>query len=182
MLRLDPVIGTTIEGAFALLFALASIHKLRDLEAFGVTLRAYGLVPETLVRPVTVFIALTEFTLAVALLAPAARRAADWAGVVLLTLYGVTMTTNLLRGRHDLRCGCLGPGKDGRISRGLVWRNALMALVLGAMARMPWSARPLSCVDICTVALATGTLTLVCAAANGLAGLPYEQYGGAVRQ
>lgn len=182
MFRLDPVIGNVIEGCFAMLFALACMHKLHDLKAFGAVFSAYGVVPGMLVRPISVVTALGELTVAVALTMPSVDREADWVAAALLLVYGAAMAVSLLRGRHDLRCGCLGSGRNGRISGALVSRNVLMALLLGVTAQIPWGARPLTWPDICTITFAVAALMLLCAAMNGLAGLTYRQYGGAIGQ
>lgn len=52
-----------------------------------------------------------------------------WGAAALYILFGVAMSINLLRGQHELPCGCIGQGKQ-KIS----WRLVLLDLTLASLA------------------------------------------------
>ncbi|HEX8758020.1 MAG TPA: MauE/DoxX family redox-associated membrane protein [Steroidobacteraceae bacterium] len=168
MYSIDPVVGATFCGSFALLFAVAGAHKLRARAAFAETLAGYRLLPERLVAAASVILPAFECLVAAGLLAPVSWAPAGLAGSALLLAYAAAIGINLLRGRRHLDCGCLGPRGGGMISGALVLRNALMALALGLTAAGHWSARSVDWLDIGTVAGAVCAAALLYAAMNGL--------------
>lgn len=159
---LDPAAGFLLVGFFALLFASASLHKLRDLARFTEVLRAYRLLPPGAARfaPLVPF---AELTIGVGLIVPANRHAAALAGLALLVIYTAAIAVNLARGRRDLACGCGGPDDARPIAPWMVGRNLLLALLLGATV-LPWSSRSLLPTDLITVGggAAVATLLYVC--------------------
>jgi hypothetical protein len=149
---LDPAIGYLILTSGALLFASASIHKLRDLSRFTAIFGAYRILPEPLGRRVTGLIPLTELGVAITLLwPPAGRPAAVVPAIVVLVVYAGGMGINIARGKRDLDCGCaMGQGRRP-IATWMVCRNLCLAAALG-IAGLPWSSRPLNGIDLVTVA------------------------------
>lgn len=168
MYLIDPVVGATVCGSFALLFAVAGAHKLRARAAFAETLAGYQLLPEGTTAPASVFLAAVECLVAAGLLAPATRVPAALTGSALLFIYAAAMGINLLRGRRRLECGCLGPRGGGMISGALVLRNALMAFALSLTAAVRWSAHAMDWLDLGTAAGAVCAAALLYAAVNGL--------------
>ena len=168
MYPLDPVVGMIVCSSLALLFAVASAHKLRALSEFAETLSGYRVLPAMLVRPASRLVPVLEGLVAAGLLIRPARESASLAGAVLLAIYAVAMALNLLRGRRQLDCGCLGPGGGGVVSVALVWRNVLMALTLAAAGGTRWSSRRMDWLDLGTALAAACAMALLYVAANGL--------------
>ncbi len=164
---IDPVIGTLLSGAFAVLFASAALHKLRDLGAFGAAFRAYRLLPEGVVLHGAV--PAVETALAAGLLLPATRAAAALGGVALLLLYACAIGINLARGRRELACGCGGANERRPIGAWMVARNLMLGAAL-AVAALPWRMRPLMATDLLTVAGGLGVLTLLYMSVDRLLG------------
>lgn len=164
---IDPVIGTLLAGAFALLFASAALYKLRDLPRFGAVLRAYRVLPAglTFAWPLP----LVELTMAAGLLIPLTRAAAALAGAGLLGVYALAMALNLARGRRELACGCGGANERRPISAWMVVRNALLAALLAAIS-LPWAARPLQLLDLFTVGFGLAVAALLYMSADALLG------------
>ena len=164
---IDPALGTLLGGAFALLFASAALHKLRDLSGFAELLAAYRVLPGA--RYLAFLVPLTETLVACGLLLPRSRPAASLAGLGVLLLYAGAIALNLLRGRRELSCGCGGPGERRPIAAWMVTRNLLLALLLAAAA-LPVSARPLQAVDLLTVAAGIAVASLLYMSADALLG------------
>jgi uncharacterized membrane protein YphA (DoxX/SURF4 family) len=123
----DPVMTLSISLAFALLFLLSGIHKLRSAEAFKSVLRSYRLLPEFSLAGFALVIPAIELSLAAALLIDQARAAAAVIASCLLMAYALAMSVNILRGNTLLDCGCsLGPSTQA-VSMGLVWRNLVLS-------------------------------------------------------
>jgi uncharacterized membrane protein YphA (DoxX/SURF4 family) len=152
-LMLDPAVGALLAGTFALLFASASFHKLRDLNHFAQVFRAYEMLPGALAR-LSPLVPILELTVGAALLVSPSRTAAAAAGVVLLFTYAVAIGINLARGRRDLSCGCGGPHEERPIAVWMVWRNLILAALL-ALTLLPGTQRPLGAADALTIGAGT---------------------------
>ena len=168
MYPLDPVIGEIARGSFALLFGVACAHKLRGRSAFLETLTHYRILSKSFVAPASLLLPILEGLIAVGLLIEPAREPASLVGAALLAAYAGAMALNLLRGRRQLDCGCLGPRGGGVVSAAFVARNMLMALILAAVAGIPWSGRPMDWLDVCTTLFAVAVIALLYPAASGL--------------
>jgi hypothetical protein len=164
---IDPAIATLIAGTFALLFASAALHKVRDLPVFAELLRAYRVLPPALALPWAP--PLLEGLIAAALLLPASRRAAALGGALLLVLYALALALNLHRGRRDLSCGCGGFAERRPIAPWMVARNVLLAGVLAALA-LPPGMRVLEPVDLLTVGAGVALVTLLYMSTDRLLG------------
>jgi uncharacterized membrane protein YphA (DoxX/SURF4 family) len=165
---IDPAVGALLAGAFALLFASASLHKFLGLERFAEVFRAYAVVPEPLGR-LAVLVPFLELTVGAALLAGRSRTGAAAAGVALLLAYAGAIAANLVRGRRDLSCGCGGPNDRRPIAAWMVWRNLILAAALG-FTLLPWDRRPLGGADALTIGAGTAVAALLYTSLDGLLG------------
>ena len=157
---LDPVIGILIVACFATLFASAAIHKFRDLTRFDAVFEAYGL-PSLYTRlRASRVIPVLEMMIALGLLGGAARGYAVAAGVILLIAYAAAIALNLWRGRRDIACGCGATDEERPIATWMVWRNVMLASLLGA-ALWPWAPRQLVVTDALTIAGGVSALVLL---------------------
>lgn len=166
---LDPAIGSLIVGGFALLFAGAASHKLRDLQQFAQVFAAYGMAPALGRREIAWLVPLLEIGVALGVLLPQSRRAAALAGVLLLSSYAIAIGINLRAGRDAIACGCGGPDQRRPIAGWMVWRNLLLAMVLG-LAMLPWSARAFEWTDGATIGFGLAAIALLYACADRLLG------------
>jgi len=167
-LMIDPAIGALLAGAFALLFASAALHKLLHLAAFSEAFRAYAVVPPGLAR-LSGLVPLLELTVGAALLASGSRVGGAAAGAALLVVYASAIAINLARGRRDLNCGCGGPNDQRPIAAWMVWRNLLLAGLLG-VTLLPWVPRPLDASDALTIGAGTAVTALLYMSLDGLLG------------
>ncbi|HVC02540.1 MAG TPA: MauE/DoxX family redox-associated membrane protein [Steroidobacteraceae bacterium] len=154
---LDPAVGYLIDLGGAVLFAGAAGHKTRRFGEFVESFAAYRVVPARWAGAAAHAIPILELAVCAALLLPAEHARGALAASGLLIAYAAAIALNLARGRRELDCGCAGPGRRRPIAAWMVWRNLILALVLG-IAASPWTARALEEVDYLTVA---GGLTAV---------------------
>jgi len=147
---LDPAFGYLIVLGIALLFAVAGSHKLRSLSRFTEVFAAYGVLPEGGARRTAWLIACVELATAAGLLWETSRGWALIAALVLLVAYASAMAFNLARGRRELDCGCGAAGQRRSIAAWMVWRNGVLALLVG-IAALPWSPRTLDAADLLTI-------------------------------
>jgi len=148
---IDPVVVLAVRVGLAVLLLAAATHKVRDFRHFTAAVTGYQLLPPSLAAAAAAVLVGLEYALSVCLLL--AFGPAVGAGVALLLLaYALAIAINLLRGREDIDCGCTGPaaGRSG-LSWGLVGRNACLA-ALALLAALPVTDRPLSWLDVTTVA------------------------------
>ncbi len=156
---IDPAIGALLAGAFALLFAGAALQKLRSPQRFAELFRAYRLLPDDLAR-LWWLVPVIELMTGVGLLAARSRPGACAAGAALLLGYAVAMAINLHRGRRDLACGCGGADERRAIAEWMVWRNVILAALLGATL-LPWRARAMAAADALTIGAGTAVASLL---------------------
>ena len=168
MSPLDPAAALALAACFALLFLTSGVHKLRDQPRFRGALEAYELLPDATLGAIARLLPLGEIACAMALLVPRTRAAAALCAAGLLTAYAVAMGINLVRGRRDLDCGCMGFGRGQTISAALLWRNGLLVLGLLALGLLGSGTRPLVAVDALTIVGATVAAALLYASADGL--------------
>lgn len=131
-MRLDPVVANMLLAAFVILFASAALQKWRHLARFDEVFMAYGLVPLSW-RHLSRLVPLLETAVAAGLVPAMTRRLACAAGVLLLLCYAGAIALNLQRGRRHIACGCGGPDDRRTIAGFMIWRNLLLALLLGSM-------------------------------------------------
>jgi hypothetical protein len=155
----DPVLHWLAATALALLFAAAAVGKLRDLRGFRDVLDAYELVPRALTGVLAPVLGIGELALAIALCVPGTWFLAAWAAIALLTSYAAAMGVNLMRGRTQMNCGCMGAGGDA-LSPWLVARNLLL-LALPVLLLVPQAPRALVWVDAFTLLAGLAALALV---------------------
>ena len=161
---MDPVLAVVLRGALALLFVVAALHKLRDRDAFRATLDAYALLPSALTAPLARAVPLVELVAALLLVAPRAAAVGASIAVLLLSVYALAMGVNLLRGRRDLDCGCMGPGAHSPIGPELLVRNLFLIVAALVAGFAPIHARALVWVDFVTVPRAVAVLAALYAA------------------
>jgi uncharacterized membrane protein YphA (DoxX/SURF4 family) len=158
LIRLDPLVAWILRTALATLFAVAALHKIRDPRAFLETFSEYEILPRMLIVPGATALVVSEAALAVGLLADYDGVGFGLAAVSLLSIYALAISVNLMRGRRDIDCGCLGPAGRQPLSSGLVVRNGLLAAAAAATC-LPVSDRNLNVVD--GISLLGGLVTLV---------------------
>lgn len=118
-------LGVAAQFVLGLVFATASIAKLRDLGAFIGAVASYEVLPASASRPAAAAILCTELVLAFAWLSGANQVA------VPLTLtaffaFNCAVALNIRRGRI-VSCGCGGAVGSGTADWNVVLRNALLA-------------------------------------------------------
>jgi hypothetical protein len=163
----DPAVSTILRGALALLFVIAATHKLRDPASFAAVLTDYALLPAAVIGLAARVVPAAELAAALALAVPGSVGAGALLAAALLALYALAMGVNLLRGRRDLDCGCMGPGARRSLSGGLLVRNALF-IVAALLCLLPVTPRALTWLDALTVPLAVAALSALYAAAERL--------------
>ena len=127
-------VAIAIRILIALVFLSAATAKMRNWPIFRGVVANYRLLPQALVGPVTY--ALPPAEAAIGAMLPTGLFApwAEAAAAVLLGAFAVAMGINLLRGRRQIDCGCFQGALKQPLRWTLVGRNALLALLLGAVA------------------------------------------------
>jgi len=163
----DPVIDLAVRLGLAVLLGTAAFHKARDLGAFRDTLRDYDLLPQWTIAPMAPVVIALELSIAGSLAAIPHGVAGPLGAIVLLAVYSAAIGINLARGRREIDCGCLGPALRQPLSEWLLVRNGVV--ILGALVVIvPTSPRPLTWVDVLSLAGAVTTLSLIWISTNRL--------------
>jgi hypothetical protein len=135
---LSSMLTATMTVFLCLLFARAAWHKIAEFTEFTGFVADYQLMPERLVKPVSIAVVAAEVLVVVLQLVPGAQVVGLILAVATLSLYAAAMGINILRGRTSIECGCGGAVQP--LSWALVWRNAiLMAMAAIAVATSPYS-------------------------------------------
>ncbi|MCP5060178.1 MAG: methylamine utilization protein MauE [bacterium] len=167
---MDPAFHWILRGSLAALFAVAATHKLRDLEGFGETLRAYQTLGGGWVAPAGAALVLAELGVAIALVLSPNALLSSAGAAILLGLYSFGIGINLARGRRDIDCGCLGPSARSPLSGGLLVRNGVL-IVAALLTALPVTSRALHPLDALTIGGGLIATAFVFIAAQQLAAL-----------
>lgn len=159
---MDPLFLRMISLGFALMFALAALHKMSDRDNFLGILKNYEILPSFMLRFSALVIPGVELVLALGWLLMGFLGLqfplVALASACLLCIYGLAIAVNLFRGRRDIDCGCglsssrkaavfdAGQQTSQSISPLLVWRNLFLGL-LTLLALMPATPRNLNALD-----------------------------------
>lgn len=136
MKKTIPILART---ALALAFLIAGAIKLSRPEVFAVTVKAFGIVPEALIGPLSVGLPVLEIAAALLLLF---NRRPGLEMVTALLLIFLSILAYALHMGLDIDCGCYGPSDPEREAFGSIrqalWRDAAM---LGCAAFLFWRRR-----------------------------------------
>ena len=142
MRSVAPWLATAARLLLGGVFLVAGALKIPDPAAAERAVRAYRLLPESLVAPVAFGLPVVEIVVGLALLAGVFIRTAALASAVLLVVYLVGVGSAWARGLQ-IDCGCFGGG--GQVAAGdtayptEVLRDGALLLVALALARWPRS-------------------------------------------
>jgi Methylamine utilisation protein MauE len=177
---IDPVIELSLRSGLALLFAMAAWHKAWNRPRFAATVRAYRLLPSSMVSPGTWAAPFAEAAIAMGFLYTPAREAAVFAAVPLLMLYTFAIAVNLALGRREIDCGCFASSARVPLSGWLLFRNGVL-IMAACVLLLPARERMLLWVDLLTVVMTLIMLSVLWAAGQRLAtsGPALRQFGGA---
>jgi Methylamine utilisation protein MauE len=164
---------TAVRIAAALIFFTAAVAKMRNWRTFEGVVANYRLLPNALSRGVAWVLPPAEFLLAIALLfgAPGSELAAS----ALLSVFGIAMAINLLRGRTHIDCGCFDATLKQPLRWSLVLRNAVLVLLLIAAARSRETAGAFDFATLLLGVLGGAAFFIVVQCANVLTALPAKR-------
>ena len=163
----DPVAVYAARGGIALLFGLAVWAKIRNFSVFRATLADYQLVPQPLISAAAILVVGLEAAIVFGALIPITAPWAMASGLVLLLVYAFAIAINLIRGRHDIDCGCTGPAVRQSLSSWLLVRNTVLASFASVGFSAP-SARDTGFLDFVLTVVVVATVAGIYAAANQL--------------
>ncbi|MBI2993052.1 MAG: methylamine utilization protein MauE [Gammaproteobacteria bacterium] len=154
---MDPVIANASSLLLAGVFAGAALHKWWHAAEFRGVLADYRVIPAEWVNASSRLLPVLEFGAALGLAVPGTAFHAAVLAVVLLLVYSMAITVNLLHGRRELDCGCGGPPQP--LSAALLLRNAVL-VVFACAVGADRIERPLGILDwgITLLAAAAGVL------------------------
>ena len=167
MMTLDPAISLVLRLTLAALFTAALAHKLGDPRAFRSRVLAYRMLPRRLASAGVGVVVGCEAAVVGAMLLPAGFRFGAVVVLGLLALYSSAIAVNLVRGRRDLDCGCLGRAGARGLRAALLVRNAVLAGAPAALL-LPVAERSLVWPDAIGVVGAVTTLALLAMATDVL--------------
>lgn len=111
----------------SLIFLQAAWHKLSNFESFSGFVSDYQIVPEWAVPAVSSGVITAEVVITLTLIFPGTRVFGALLAIAMLVIYTAAMTTNIVRGRKRLECGCGAASQS--LSWSLVVRNVALICV-----------------------------------------------------
>jgi rhodanese-related sulfurtransferase/uncharacterized membrane protein YphA (DoxX/SURF4 family) len=132
MKHLPPLLASVwtyraVRAALAIAFLVAGFSKLADIRSFVLTIKAFGVLPSDIVKPVAMAMPGLEILGGALLLCDAPGGLAIITSLLLLFI-GVIV--HAIGQGLDIDCGCYGPGDiEGEVYHGLwptLWRDSLM--------------------------------------------------------
>ncbi len=110
-----------------LLLVIAGASKLSDLAGFAKLVCEYRVLPRIAATVVGYSLPAIEILLGSALVFGIAQPWASLGACFLFASFAVAVTTNLLRKRYHLRCGCFGSRNNRHLSMSVMYRNIALA-------------------------------------------------------
>ena len=129
-MTVDPSIALAGRLLGALVFAGAVGGKISHRHELAGVVANYRLLPERLAAPAAWMAAGLECLAALSLVSGVRLAAGAALSVALLGGFAIAMSVNLARGRREIDCGCFQSGLRQRLSRALVVRNLVLAVLL----------------------------------------------------
>lgn len=157
---MDPILSLILSLFLSYIFVVASLHKWKSLKEFHETLENYQVLPSTVIPFFTYLIPLLEGIAGIGLLVPVTGNYAVFTVLILLMIYMVGITLNLIRGRRSIDCGCGGADQKQSISEWLVFRNMILS-AFALLLFLDVEVRELVWLDWSVVALATVSVCLI---------------------
>lgn len=114
----------------SILFLSTSVSKFRKIEEHIVIIKEYRIIPLRWSRGLGWFEVMCEFAVGFCLLVGFWIDVTFMTAALLLFIYSVAVSVNLLRGRDFISCGCGGIAGDQALSWKLVLRNIFLIAVV----------------------------------------------------
>jgi hypothetical protein len=130
-MALDPIVLLTARYVVAGIFTISAFAKLMRFHDFVAVVAGYRLLPSWAVPPAAVAIPLLEALVSLGLWTQALPAVSSGAAGALLAIFTVAIVVNLVRGRTEIDCGCLGPLLRQRIGWWMVIRNGVLMGLVG---------------------------------------------------
>ncbi|MEP6884201.1 MAG: MauE/DoxX family redox-associated membrane protein [Gammaproteobacteria bacterium] len=130
-------VSLAIRVLVSLVFLTAAYGKFRHLTALQGVVANYRLIPDMLVVPVAYLLAPVEALLGTALLLGLGSPWPELGAAALLTLFAAAMGINMARGRRHIDCGCFQSALKQTLNWTLVFRNVVLAMLLGVAILAP---------------------------------------------
>ena len=149
-MAVDPAILLSIQAGAALLFGMATWHKLAGWPRIAGVIAAYRLAPSNASTAIAGLLVALEMVVAVtAMLSPAGL----YGAAALLLLYAGAIGLNLGRGNRFIDCGCLGFSRGRpQLRPAMLARNFALAGVALIAATQSVEVRPMLWIDYLSVA------------------------------
>lgn len=122
------ITGGAAAMGVGLVFVTAGLAKLRSRALLPGVVANYRLLPDRLVAPVATALPFIELGVGLALVAGSGLGAAP--AMAMLLVFAAAMAINIGRGRAHIDCGCGRSELRQPLSRSLVVRNIVLALML----------------------------------------------------
>ena len=123
------------DSILASVLCWSGLSKLIDLQSFVAVAIDFAILPRKLSRWFAYSLPGTELIIGIAFLAGFGANGAGLVAAVLFTSFALATSTNLIRGRSNISCGCFGTSlNSSALSWGLVGRQTTLILLSLASA------------------------------------------------
>jgi hypothetical protein len=177
-MTLDPLIEGTLRVSFGALFGIAVMHKITHFRAFAMTLGKYlkgsPLAGDGAVAAIGRIVVVVELALVAAWALPSASVAAGGGAATVLLGYAVAMYVNLRQSNVLFDCGCSWGERRQPVSGPLVLRNLCLS-ALALAGTLPVSTRPLTAIDLVSIAAASAIAAVLYSGVNLLLAVTVRQ-------
>jgi uncharacterized membrane protein len=158
---LDVPVILFAKTLIGVILTATGIAKLSDLYKFIEIVRGYMLLPESAANFVGLILPMMEIIVGVNLLLGLLMPWPALVAAVLFLLFAAVVAINILRGRHDIACGCFGAPRKNRLTWGIVLRNIAFTFAAAAVAYFHDRVEHLTRYEVVAVILlVSGTLTM----------------------
>jgi uncharacterized membrane protein YphA (DoxX/SURF4 family) len=118
-----------IRTLIGVIFLSSGISKIPKFEEHLIILKEYNIIPAKLIKIIGITGVMFEIFLGGMFLLGLFTKFAVFLSIILLTVYSIAISYNLLKGKKEISCGCGGILGNNSLSWFLVVRNFFLVLI-----------------------------------------------------
>lgn len=126
---LQSLISSLFRLVLGTVFFVSSVAKVRAPGHFAYTINSFKLIPKTWAKPAGQIIMVIEAVAAFFLLLGLKSRVIAALSIMLLAIFILVISFNLVHGRRNLECGCFGANHKQRIGVRLIVQDLLLITI-----------------------------------------------------
>jgi len=135
-MNLPSLVLALLRVLLSVVFIISSVSKMAQPKRFAATITSFKIIPSTLAQPAAFALIGAEAAIAILLLIGWQTRFFALLYAILMLIFMVAVSLNILRGKKDLDCGCFGAKQRSKVNFKLLLKE--FGLFVIALCLVKW--------------------------------------------